>query len=77
MRKQYRISIRNASKNNQRELMWEAYSSKKAAQEMCDRMNAIDPEREARVVEREQIKCANCGSDKIKGHKCPVCGGFM
>ena len=50
MRKQYRISVRNKSRENQRELMWEVYSSKKAAQEMCDKINAIDAGREAYVV---------------------------
>lgn len=52
MRKQYQISVRKKAKDNQRELMWEVYSSKKAAQDMCDKINAIDASREAYVVVR-------------------------
>ena len=77
MRKLYRISVKFKSENNQRKLMLEAYSSEKAAQEMCDKMNAIDPEREARVIVREEIKCVHCGSEKIKGFLCPGCGSYL
>lgn len=54
MRNQYRISVINKSRDNQRELMWEVYSSRKAAQEVCDRMNAIDAGIKACVIEQSK-----------------------
>ena len=50
MTKTYRISIKNASKGDQRQLMFEAYTSRKKAQEIADKINAVDPSREAYVV---------------------------
>ena len=50
MKKVYRISIRNASRDNKRELMYEVYTSKKRAQEMCDKLNSLDLDRQAEVV---------------------------
>lgn len=50
MKKTYRISIRNASRNNVREIDYAVYTSKKKAQAMCDTINRIDPGREATVV---------------------------
>ena len=54
MRKVYRISVRNASNNNQRELMYGEYTSRKRAQEMCNKINLLDAEREAYVVAKER-----------------------
>ena len=44
MAKKYRISVYNRTKQ-QRELMYEVYTSKKKAQAMCDAMNKADPDR--------------------------------
>lgn len=50
MNKTYRINVRKASKDNQREFLWETFTSRKKAQELCDKINALDPSREAVVV---------------------------
>lgn len=42
MKKTYHISVYNRTKQ-QRELMYEVYTSKKKAQAMCDAMNKLDP----------------------------------
>lgn len=54
MSKVYRVSIRNASQGSARELLYEVYTSKKKAQAMCNAINAIDSNREARVVTKER-----------------------
>lgn len=41
MKKTYRISVFNRT-TNQRELMWNRYTSKKKAQEFADKMNELD-----------------------------------
>lgn len=48
----YRISIKNASRNNTRELMYEIYTSRKKAQEIADKINMIQAEREAIVIKK-------------------------
>ena len=50
MDKIYRINVKKASKDNQREFLWETFTSRKKAQELCDKINALDPSREAVVV---------------------------
>lgn len=50
MRKIYRISVRNASNDNKRELLYATFTSRKTAQEVCDKINAIQSSREAYVV---------------------------
>ena len=52
MRKTYRISVFNRT-TGKREIMYERYKSKKVAQEMADKMNAVDPNGviDARVIE--------------------------
>lgn len=54
MKKIYRISVKNASKGNQRELLWASFSSRKKAQELCDKINALDESRGAFIVVKQQ-----------------------
>lgn len=49
MKKVYRISVCNQS-TGKRELMYEEYTSRKKAIEMCDNMNNINSNIDAQVV---------------------------
>ena len=46
----YRITVKKAGKGDQREFLWETFASRKKAQELCDKINALDASRDAVVV---------------------------
>lgn len=48
--KVYRISVKNASNGDKRELLWEKYATSKKAHEVAERINIINPSREAIVL---------------------------
>ena len=49
--KKYQIKVKNASDDDRYCRLYDVWTSKKKAQKMADGINAIDPTRDASVVE--------------------------